>query len=212
MLIRIAILEDHMSFFEGFKHSLSDYSNIVIAQFFNCLEHFYANFLPTKNSFDVLLLDLNIQGTLSFETLDFVKEIDPHFPCVFLTGEQCVFNETIAYRKLANGFIFKYETTANIVETIQRIYNGEKVFTTIHNKKFMEKHEHLLNTMEHLTPKEKILVKKLATDLSIEEIATSLHLSIRSIHGYRDRLYKKFDVNNRTAFLLKCQKYNIHLL
>lgn len=66
-----------------------------------------------------------------------------------------------------------------------------------------------LNYNRHpLTQNEINFIQECAKDLNYEEIAKSLQKSINTIYGYRDRVFKKLHVKQRTAMVMKALKQN----
>ena len=59
-----------------------------------------------------------------------------------------------------------------------------------------------------LTYNEIQFVQECTKDLSYEEIAASLQKSVNTIYGYRDRVFKKLQVKQRTAMVMTALKRN----
>jgi DNA-binding NarL/FixJ family response regulator len=59
-----------------------------------------------------------------------------------------------------------------------------------------------------LTQNEIKFVQACTKDLSYEEIATILQKSVNTIYGYRDRVFKKLQVKQRTAMVMAALKKN----
>lgn len=59
-----------------------------------------------------------------------------------------------------------------------------------------------------LTQNEIQFVQECTKDLSYEEIAASLQKSVNTIYGYRDRVFKKLQVKQRTAMVMTALKRN----
>ena len=59
-----------------------------------------------------------------------------------------------------------------------------------------------------LTHNEIQFVQECTKDLSYEEIAASLQKSVNTIYGYRDRVFKKLQVKQRTAMVMTALKRN----
>lgn len=59
-----------------------------------------------------------------------------------------------------------------------------------------------------LTQNEIIFIQQCAKDLNYDEIARALQKSINTIYGYRDRVFKKLHVKQRTAMVMKALKQN----
>jgi DNA-binding NarL/FixJ family response regulator len=59
-----------------------------------------------------------------------------------------------------------------------------------------------------LTKNEIIFIQACAKDLTYEAIAIELQKSVRTIYGYRDRIFKKLQVKQRTAMVMTALKRN----
>ena len=59
-----------------------------------------------------------------------------------------------------------------------------------------------------LTQNEIEFIQACAKDQSYEEIANALHKSVNTIYGYRDRVFKKLQVKQRTAMVMTALKRN----
>jgi len=59
-----------------------------------------------------------------------------------------------------------------------------------------------------LTANEIKFIQACTNDLSYEEIATILQKSVNTIYGYRDRVFKKLQVKQRTAMVMTALKKN----
>ena len=53
-----------------------------------------------------------------------------------------------------------------------------------------------------LNEKEREFLKLAATDLTYQQIALEMNLSSKTIDGYREALFKRFNVKNRTTLVL----------
>lgn len=59
-----------------------------------------------------------------------------------------------------------------------------------------------------LTQNEIIFIQQCSKDMNYDEIAKTLHKSINTIYGYRDRVFKKLKVSQRTAMVMTALKHN----
>jgi DNA-binding NarL/FixJ family response regulator len=59
-----------------------------------------------------------------------------------------------------------------------------------------------------LTNNEIIFIQQCSKDLNYDEIAKALNKSIHTIYGYRDRVFKKLKVSQRTAMVMTALKRN----
>ena len=59
-----------------------------------------------------------------------------------------------------------------------------------------------------LTKNEILFIQECSKDLNYEQIAQSLHKSVNTIYGYRDRVFRKLQVKQRTAMVITALKRN----
>ena len=65
------------------------------------------------------------------------------------------------------------------------------------------------NTKEALKDTEIEFLKLLCTEMTYKEIANKMHLSPKTIDGYRDNLFVKLDVKNRIGLVIYAIKNKI---
>jgi DNA-binding CsgD family transcriptional regulator len=63
--------------------------------------------------------------------------------------------------------------------------------------------------LPNITDNEKSFLKICGEDLTYSQIAEKLNKSQRSVEGYRDSLFRKFEVNNRASLVLLAVKMGI---
>jgi DNA-binding NarL/FixJ family response regulator len=59
-----------------------------------------------------------------------------------------------------------------------------------------------------LTKNEILFIQACTKDMNYDEIAKALHKSVNTIYGYRDRVFKKLHVRQRTAMVITALKQN----
>jgi len=111
-----------------------------------------------------------------------------------------------------NGFFF---TDEPLIDMQKCVYERTKYKLTIdklklitnNNKGAIQIKELQYNTTP-LTQKEIEFIQACAKDHTYEEIAHELQKSINTIYGYRDRIFKKLQVKQRTAMVMTALKRN----
>ena len=74
----------------------------------------------TPNRFDMVFLDLNLDGKSGLDLLKIFREQDPKIFVVIITGENTAENVTAAIRTGASGFVVKPFTPGKIQEMIKK--------------------------------------------------------------------------------------------
>jgi HD-GYP domain-containing protein (c-di-GMP phosphodiesterase class II) len=75
---------------------------------------------------DVALLDIRMPNLEGLELASILKERFPHLKIVILTLHEEKEKISLAARKRVDAFLIKGEPAKNIIETVQRVYAGEK--------------------------------------------------------------------------------------
>ena len=68
------------------------------------------------------------------------------------------------------------------------------------------------NKLLNLTDRETAFLKLACTELSYKEIASEMHLSPRTIDGYRDALFEKLCLKTRTGLVVYAIRHGIYQL
>jgi DNA-binding NarL/FixJ family response regulator len=111
-----------------------------------------------------------------------------------------------------NGFFF---TDEPLIDLKQCVYQRTKFKITIdklklivQNKKTGIQIQELHYNTQPLTEKEIEFIQACVRDESYEQIAVRLQKSVKTIYGYRDRIFKKLQVKQRTAMVMTALKRN----
>ena len=70
----------------------------------------------------------------------------------------------------------------------------------------------ILKTKEdtvHFTEREKTFLKLACSDLTYKQISAEMHLSERTIDGYREALFEKLNVQSRVGMVLEALRRNL---
>jgi DNA-binding NarL/FixJ family response regulator len=124
------------------------------------------------------------------------------------------FMKAICYlmRNGLNGMFFTDEPMIDLkqmVRTRTKFHlsaDKTKLITNNITREIQVKELHYNN--KPLTHNEIRFVQECTKDLSYEEIAATLQKSVNTIYGYRDRVFKKLQVKQRTAMVMTALKRN----
>jgi len=111
-----------------------------------------------------------------------------------------------------NGFFFTDEPMIDLSKSVyqrtQYKITADKLKLIINNRKGDIQIKELLYNNSPLTQNEIMFIQACARDESYEEIAIRLDKTIKAIYGYRDRIFKKLQVKQRTAMVMTALKRN----
>lgn len=134
--------------------------------------------------------------------------------CYILLKSEEKFMKGICFllRNGLNGFFF---TDEPLIDLKQCVYQRTKFKITtdklkliVQNKKTGIQIQELQYNTQPLTEKEIEFIQACVRDESYEQIALRLQKSVKTIYGYRDRIFKKLQVKQRTAMVMTALKRN----
>jgi DNA-binding NarL/FixJ family response regulator len=202
-MIRLAITDDHLLILEGFKTMISGMKDLSLDFSFST-----ANELLTSISsieIDVLLLDINLPDGNGIELCKILKKDYPNLKIIALTN----FEETSFVKQMikngASGYLLKNSSKEEISSAINAVFKYDEVYIPDSIKKkilaesFGKKNQ---SFVPKLTRREKEVLELVSKELTNEEIADKLFVTIKTIEAHRSNLLQKMGVKN-TAGLIR---------
>lgn len=154
----------------------------------------------SKQTFDLIILDINMPDGNFHETLDIIKIKQPKSKVlVFSSQDEQLY--AIRYLKMgADGFLHKLSSEEVINKALEKMldkgsYISEDVkdamiFNSL-NKQMPQQNPLLL-----LSDREMEIAEKLITGLPVKEIANELNIHVSTVSTYKARIIKKLDIQS----------------
>lgn len=199
MSIKIMLTDDHVLIREGIKQLLEfDGSMEIIAEASDgeeCLKQL-KKFKP-----QVLLLDINMPKMNGIEVLKEIKKQKIDVKVLILT----VHNEVEYLLKAVDigvdGYILKESESAELKRAIDLVTHGENYIQPklipMLNSRLLSRDKDK-DKIELLTQREMEVLIQVANGMINKEIATSLHISERTVKNHISNIFKKIEVSDRT--------------
>lgn len=109
-----------------------------------------------------------------------------------------------ALRAGAMGYITKEQATDKIIDALRHILAG-KIYLSQHMKERLlnriTDHKTDRDPVECLTDRELQVFRMIGNGVRTQDIADQMHLSIKTIETYRDRIKKKLDLQDATELI-----------
>lgn len=151
---------------------------------------------------EIILLDINMPVMNGYQTMTIIREQWPEQKVICFS----LFNDDYAIIKMithgVNGYVVKDMSPHDICFAIKTISNGGRYFADVPEKFLSLSIEELQQLAPNLTEKEMKFLELCATEMKYDEMAEILGISIRTVHSYRDILFKKFDISTRAGLVL----------
>jgi two-component system invasion response regulator UvrY len=200
-LLQILIADDHPIFRRGLKEILVD--EVPDAVYTEVDTGEQALTLVRKQTWDALLLDLNLPGRSGLEILKDVKLARPDMPVLILSAAS---EEQYGARVLkagASGFITKLRAPHEIAAAVAEVLRGGVYVSPAMGIRLARE---LSGTAPHgapqlLSEREMEVLRRIGAGKGTKEIATELSLSQSTISTYRARIMEKLGVRTTTAMI-----------
>ena len=197
--IKVMLADDHVLMREGIRQLLEfDGSIEVIGEASDgeeCLQKL------EKVKPDVLLLDINMPKLNGIEVLEEIKRKKINVKVLILTVHNEVDYLIRAVDIGVDGYILKDSESAELKKAIMTVMNGESYIQPklipLLNKRLITRDSDK-EKLESLTGREKEVLIEVANGMFNKEIATSLHISERTVKNHISNIFKKLDVSDRT--------------
>ncbi|NBL64996.1 response regulator [Flavobacterium sp. NST-5] len=201
---KIIIVDDHLLFSQSLELLINNFQNFEVINSFENGKEFVKHFLASKKLVaDLVLLDVNMPIMNGIDTMIWLKE---HFPDQKVLALSVNEDEEIILKMVrlgTRGYLLK-DTSPKIFEKAMLMTIEEGYFFTEMVSKLLvngiTKPEQ--DVKLELKEKELEFVKLACTDKTYKEIADEMHLSPKTIDGYRENVFVKTDVKNRIGLVL----------
>jgi DNA-binding NarL/FixJ family response regulator len=207
--IRILICDDHAPFRQGLHTMLAtDDTMAVVGEAADGLE---AVKLAAELQPDVILMDLQMPGLHGLEATRRIISGSPHMRILILTMSDDTATVFYALQAGARGYILKGARKADIVRSVQNVYNGEVVFGAAVAQQVIQHFTRLQagvqpDAFPELSDRESEILKLMALELTNEAIAERLNISLKTVQNHVSNICNKLQVADRTAAVLRARK------
>ena len=144
---------------------------------------------------DVVLVDLNIPDRDGMELLATLRAQIPSARLLVLSGYDDEFRVAEALRAGAQGYLVKTSEVAEVIDGIRRIARGEAPLSQriagAVIRAMRKPTPDGSGALDALTPREKQVLRLLATGISTRETASRLTISPKTVETHRVRIYHK---------------------
>lgn len=212
--INVALVDDHRLFREGVTLILKQDTEIEVvleAENGQC----FLNLLKTKNSPDVVLLDLEMPVMDGIETTKTLREAYPEIKVIIVSMYKD--DRMIAYLMEvgAHGYLLKDASSEEFIHAVKTVYQKGMYFNErasnamLNGLRDKRRKPPKVGSDYQLTARELEVLELIAEGLTTAEIGEKLFLSVRTIEGHRKNLISKLNVRNTAALIVKAVRENL---
>jgi DNA-binding NarL/FixJ family response regulator len=202
---KVLIVDDHPAVREALSIRISQAPDLeVCGQADDIVD---ALRLVEKSQPDVAIVDIALKTGDGIDLIKRIKVRDQHVRMLVwsMYGEDLYAER--ALRAGANGYITKEHATDRIVEAIREVLAGKVYLSPVMTDKLLHRSVGLGGkkprpaTIDALSDRELEVFRLIGRGVKTAEIAEQLHLSVRTVWTYRDRIREKLDLSDGTELV-----------
>jgi DNA-binding NarL/FixJ family response regulator len=201
---RILIVDDHPIFRHGLMQLLSQEEDLEVCG--EAEDYHGALKATTALKPDMIIVDITLKDMSGIDLIKEVHKIDKGIPMLVISMHDESLYAERAFRAGARGYIMKQEASESVVQAIRQVLKGglyasSKVTENILTRFIEGPKEPSASPLQALTDREIEVFQLIGEGLSISEIGHRLHLSVKTIGTYRERIKEKLNLKNSTELL-----------
>lgn len=208
-MYKLAVADDHEIFRRGLKALLSTNSDFQID-----IEASDGKELITKLSDaevlpSVCILDVSMPVMNGYETMRCINKKWPHLKVLALSmygNETSIIN---MIRSGARGYVLKGSPSEEIEQAIMSVIEDGYYHSGINSLLLSTLIQNKNNSALDLSPNELKFLELVCSDRTYSDIADIMSISARTVDGYRDSLFKKFNVKKRTSLAIRAMQIGL---
>ncbi|WP_378182797.1 response regulator [Aquimarina sp. SS2-1] len=202
MKYSVVIVENHTLLSQALSDLINGFSRCKVLYTCRNGEELITRFKNKKNIPEIVLLDINLPRMNGIETTSMLNKEFPKVKVLALSTERNTKTILRVLKAGAKGYLPK-DTEKSILEKalieVQEtgFYHTKDVTSLLLQSLYAEKENNRV-----LKEREIEFVKQACTEKTYKEIASDMCLSPKTIEGYRDAVFEKLNLKNRTAMVL----------
>lgn len=210
--LRIALVDDHVLLRKSLADLLHKLGYMVPLECSNGAA--LKNIMSAGSAPDLILMDINMPVMDGFDTTSWLST---HYPAVKVLALSMYDDENAIIRMIKNGakgYVLKDIEPNELKVAIENVvhkgfhYSEEVTGKLVHSIHQKDQNGTYGDAIQ-LSERETEFLKLVGTEMTYKEIALQMHISPRTVDGYRDTLFEKLNVKSRVGLVIYAIKKGI---
>ncbi|WBL21271.1 response regulator transcription factor [Zunongwangia sp. HRR-M8] len=204
----IVIVDDHTLFGQSLKILINSFKDYRVKAVYKNGKELQDNLRMMDLRPDIILLDVRMPVMDGLETMQWLKQEFPKQKAMALTMED---DEDTLLRMLSygcRGYLLKDIDPDKFKQALDHVINTG-YYVDNESMAQLAKKESLKNVFSE---REVELLKYVCSEMTYKEIASVMHLSPKTIDGYRESLFTKLNIKSRVGLAVYAIKNNFYTI
>lgn len=201
-MIEVLVVDDHTIFRSGIGRLLLDEPDMRVAdEARNAAE---ALERVKQRRFDLVLLDINMEGRSGLDLLQALRAAAPGLPVLMLSMYPEAQYAPVALQAGANGYVAKDAEPAELVAAIRRVAGGGQYLSAQVAPRVREQLRGLDERPPHhrLSVREHQIMLMLLKGMSLTDIGEEMMISVKTVSTHRTHILEKLGVGSTADLVL----------
>jgi len=209
MKITLGIVDDHRLFVKSLEMLINSFPGFEVVVAVDNTEKLLEEMHRLTELPDIVLIDVQMKGTNGIET---ARQIALRYPAVYSVALSTKDDDVTIINMLRAGCCSYLQKDIK-PEDLQKAL-GEVKERGYYNPDSSGSHYRDLDREAHqssgilLSEKERQFLQLACSEFTYKEIAARMHMAERTIDGYRESLFEKFNVQSRVGMVLEAIRRN----
>ena len=196
--MRVFLVDDHTLFRSGVRAEISDAYEVVGEA--GTVDEAVAGITATLP--DVVVVDVHLPGGGGKAIIERIKRDHPDITFLALSVSDSAEDVVAVIRAGARGYVTKTIQAVELIDAIRRVHAGDAVFSPRLAGFVLDAFSGALPTpedpeLDQLTAREQDVMRLIARGYTYREVATRLHLSVKTIETHVSAVLRKLQLSNR---------------
>ena len=214
--ISIVLVDDHVIVRSGLKSLIQVMGNFKVVQEYSNGREFVEALPSFPTNPDIIIMDLGMPEMDGEETMRWIYEHMPTFKVLILTWDTNENKIIELFRLGVRGYLLK-SCTADILQkaitdTIHSgYYHSELLQSAILKGSRDHTKENRAQILQRITDREKLFLQLVCDkqEHTYDAIAGIMKVHRRTVDGYRESLFEKFNIKSKTGLVLFAIKHGL---
>lgn len=206
-MIRILLVEDHAVVRNGYRRLFDAEEGMQVVGEAASADEAYARLV--EQGADLAIVDLNLRGSSGIDAIRRMLAREPGLRVLVVSMHDNPSYVTQAMRVGALGYLTKNSEPAELLEAIRDVAAGRRVLSPDVAQALAGAALDGEALLSRLTPREFDVLRLAASGESPCAIASTMHLSQKTIHNHMSAIRQKLDADNDFKLLRLAARYGL---